>query len=117
MSTIHEASNTMIARLLEVDAFNEAQKAASPGLISQFEANGLNYSIVHNPSYKMVVPGGENRFNPEFYTVYVQNVAIADPDECLVDTDSTDTLFEAVTYIRNHIEKAIIKAFMPEIKL
>lgn len=113
MSTIHDASNSLLSRLHKAEAFNEAQKAASPGMISQFEADGLMYSIVHNPAYMMTVVGGETRINQEFYTVYVQNSSIADPDECLVTTESLDTLFEAVVFIRNHVEQRLMQAFMP----
>ena len=97
-----------------IELFNQAAKDLSPGMINQFEANGLMYSIIHNPAFKMRLQDGV-RLNPEFFTVYAQNAAIEDPDECLVDTDSFDTLFEAMTYIRNHIDKAIFAAFMPEL--
>lgn len=113
MTSIHKSSNTLLSRLHEAERFNEEQKANSPGMISQFEADGLMYSIVHNPAYMMTVVGGETRINQEFYTVYVQNASIADPDECLVTTESLDTLFEATMFIRNHVEDRLLKAFMP----
>lgn len=113
MPSIHDASNNLLARLTEADRFNEEQKAKSPGMISQFEADGLMYSIVHNPACIFVIAGKESRINQEFFTVYVQNASIADPDECLVTTESLDTLIEAVMFIRNHIEQRVMQAFIP----
>lgn len=103
-------------RFLEAEEFNEAQKKASPGLLNQFEAEGLSYSIVHQSSYRTVNSDPiKDQTVPEFYTVYVQNSAIKDPDQCLVNTDSFDTLFEAVGFCRTHIEQRLFKAFMPEL--
>jgi hypothetical protein len=135
MPSNHDASNNLIAaavaanpelgqfkpgsmgaRMLENERFNEEQKAKSPGMISQFEADGLMYSIVHNSACIMTV-GGKSTINQEFYTAYVQNSSIEDPDECLVTTESFDSLLEATMFIRNHIEERLLKAFFPALAM
>lgn len=103
-------------RFLEAEEFNKAAEDLSLGMINSFESSGLMYSIVHNSAIRIVnTDHRKDRTNPEFYTVYVQNSAIEDPDKCLVDTESFDTLFEAVGFIRTHIEQRLFKAFMPEL--
>jgi hypothetical protein len=103
-------------RFDEAEEWNLAQRQASPEMINQFEASGLMYSVIHRPAFRIVeVDHRKDRTNPEFYTVYVQNTAIEDPDQCLVDTDSFETLFEAVGFCRTHIEQRLFKAFMPEL--
>ncbi|MEG0063081.1 MAG: hypothetical protein RR740_00610 [Pseudomonas sp.] len=96
-----------------IEAFNQAARDLSPGMINQFQADGVMYSIVHNPAFKMRMTD-DIRLNPEFYTVYAQNSDIDDPDECLIWTDSVDTLYDATVLIRTHIEKRLLKTFMPE---
>ena len=115
-----ETQNTQILpykeRLLQAEEFNQAAKDLSPGLLNEFDANGLNYSIVHQPSYRTVFTDHrKDQTIDSFYTVYIKNSAIEDPDQSLVNTDSFDTLFEAIGFIRTDIEQRLFKAFMPEV--
>lgn len=103
-------------RFLQAEEFNQAAKDLSPGLLNEFEANGLKYSIVHQPAYRTVFTDHRKDHTVDgFYTAYIQNSAIEDPDQCLVNTDSFDTLFEAIGFIRTDIEQRLFKAFMPEV--
>jgi len=113
--TANEAALPYKTRFEEAELFNKASEEASLGTMGQFEANGLMYSIVHNSAFRIVdKDASKDRTNPEFYTVYIQNSSVQDPDECLVDTESFDTTFEAIVFIRNHIEKSLMKEFMPK---
>ncbi|QOC57986.1 hypothetical protein phiK7B1_131 [Pseudomonas phage phiK7B1] len=103
-------------RLEEAEAFNQAAKDLSPGLIQQVQIGSFMYSVVHNPALRIVNGKPEDdRTMPQFWTAYVQNADIEDPDECLIDTDSFDDLFSAVVFLRTHIEKEVMKAFIPEL--
>lgn len=127
----HTASNNIIAAALargdieylpfivrfeNAEIFNQTAKDLSPGMVGQFEANGVMYSVVHNPALQIAEKDPtKDKTIAEFYTVYAQNAAIEDPDECLIDTESFDTVFQCVTWIRNRIEAAIINEFLPEV--
>lgn len=128
---MHAKSNSVIAaaiaadpemfkpyklRLEEAEVFNQAAKDLSPGLMQQVQIGDFMYSVVHNPAYRTVNGNPEDdRTMPQFWTAYVQNASIEDPDECLVDTESFDSLFSAVVFLRTHIEKEVMKAFIPEL--
>lgn len=85
--------------------------------MSQFRTEHVTYSVVHHPAQQHVhFDKSKDRIEPEFYRAVAQNHAIEDPDDCLIFDECADTLFDAVVMIRNHIEKCLMKAFMPEIK-
>lgn len=84
------------------------------GLLMQFVAGGVVYSIVRQGAYIIVSPNDEDRLFPALYTVIAQSEGDEDPDTAKILEESYDTQFEAITRIRNLIEKDLFQAFMPE---
>lgn len=102
--------------------FNKRLNASIAGYkeqttMSQFSTEHVTYSVCHHPAQQHVhFDKSKDRIEPEFFRAVAQNHAIEDPDDCLIFDECADTLFDAVVIIRNHIEKSLLKAFMPEIK-
>lgn len=104
---------TFDARQAAAENFSLEEDVKS-GLLMQFIAGGVVYSIVRQGAYIIVRPNEEDRKFEALYTVYAQTEGDEDPDTAKILEESYDTQFEAVTCIRNLIEKDLFQAFMPE---
>lgn len=99
-------------RMKAAESFRLEEEAKS-GPMTQFIADNVVYIIVRQGAYIIVHPNEEDRKFNALYTVYAQHEG-QDPDTALILEESYDTLFQAVTCIRNLIEKDLFQAFMPE---
>lgn len=109
----YEFRLTFDARQAAAENFSLEEDVKS-GLLMQFTAGGVVYSIVRQGAYIIVRPNDEDRKFPALYTVIAQTDGEEDPDTAKILEESYDTQFEAVTCIRNLIEKDLFQAFMPE---
>lgn len=84
-------------------------------LMNQFKTEHVTYSIVRHPGQMFADwDKSKDRVEPEFYRAVAQGNELNENEEPeLLFDDITDTLFEATVLIRNSIEKALIKAFIP----
>lgn len=105
--------DTFDARMAAAENFSLEEDVKS-GLLMQFIAGGVVYSIVRQGAYIIVRPNEEDRKFDALYTVYAQSEGEEDPDTAKILEESYDTQLEATMCIRNLIEKDLFQAFMPE---
>ena len=85
-------------------------------LVNQFETEYVTYSVIHHPAQVCEhFDRSKTRIEPEFYRAVAQQKGLSetDPDSGLIFDDCADTMFDAVVIIRNHIERALMQAFIP----
>lgn len=103
-------------RFMEGLAWNDAQKESWDDM-SQFTAEDVIYSVTSNAPYRVVWPNKPDDYNEGFFVAYAQRKSDPNPDTCLIEEACFSNMFDAMVWVRNRIEKSIIAAFMPEVKL
>ena len=108
---IYAKTVSFYSRQDKADRYNEQHQSQ---MLSQFETEHVVYSVIHQPATVYAdFDITKDHVNPGYYRAIAQLKSEEDPDDCLIFDNVTDTLFEAVVEIRNHIEKALFSKFVP----
>lgn len=100
-------------RVVAAEEMNAEEDKKFGGLHHQFIAGPVIYSIVGYAKHRIAQTNADDKVIDAYFEAFAQKLHEDDPDEALIDSAVFDTIYEATTWIRNHIEKAVFNCFMP----
>lgn len=103
-------------RFKKAEDWNDLQLRECQDMV-QFIAGEVLYSVVTRPARRVAKTNDETEEFGAVFECYAQKVGDPDPDTCLIDEDAFTSMFDAMVWVRNRVEKSIITALMPEVKL
>lgn len=97
-------------RFIATDQWNEQQSKLA-GLMNQFEAGTVIYSLITHAPYRVASPSKPTEERPGYVELVRQRIGVEDPDECFIASEQYDTVQEATFAARNHIERDLFIVF------
>lgn len=103
-------------RFKAVEAWNDLQRRECQDTC-EFVAENVIYSVVTRPAHRVAKPNEPTEEYGPIFECYAQKANDPDPDSNLLDEDAFTNMFDAMVWVRLRLEKALIAALMPEVKL
>lgn len=97
-------------RFVAAEKWND-ESARKCGLMSQFEAGNNIYSVITHHAYRIARPMLNDEQKEGYIEAVIQIRDEPDADKALVEQAVFDTLYEAIVWIRNQIEKDLFITF------
>lgn len=103
-------------RFVEAEEWNDLQRRECQDIV-EYVAGNIIYSVVSRAAYRVAKSNDETKEYGPVFECYAQKLNDSDPDTNLVGQEAFSNMFDAMVWVRNRVEKSIITALMPEVKL